>query len=390
MTKIPVKQIVLERAEGTRIKKTFSTWRDAESTISKWASTAPDNGAYDKTDFYIVWENGQEYSGRFDLQYKHSYNTDGLAKQVKSTLEYFVKNDSKLAEQAKKSLDILMIGEDKHYLNPEITKRFNDLRMYKTDWDYQIELLLKDFKNEVQPHVENQDQQKYFEERLEEFEKFVIQRYEKSLTKVKTPSVLIAGPSNYPAERMRRELDSKMNYDIETKEKIERFLFNTLKTLSSLETKEEKERKAFEKLTKECRLIYAIKRGKMPGYDIYLFKKSLVNTLKKLFKEGYDKQKLYNIFKEEGMTEVFTKRHSIYKEFQTQTDEGFEPLRYENCEVIPDKEADRLKIVFFDIPDEEIRKRLKKKAFRYSPKNRVWQRQLTRNAYHAAKSIFED
>ncbi|MEC0526203.1 hypothetical protein P8822_00040 [Bacillus sonorensis] len=394
MTKIPVKQLVLERAEGTRAKQTCTTWEDAESTIARWATTAPDNGAYDKTDFYIVWENGQEYSGRFDLQYKHFYNENGLAKQVKSTLEYFVKNDSQLAEQAKISLDTLMIGEDKKpYLNPEITKRFNDLHMYKLDHNRQIELLLNDFKNKVHPYVQNQDQQKYFEERTAEFEKFVIQRYEKSLTILKTPSPLIAGRANYPARKMNKELHSKTNYDNETREKIKRFINNSIKALKELETQNEKEEKAFMRIRKECRILMAIKAGKMPGYDINLFKNSLVNALKRMFKEGYDKEKLYAIFKEEGMSKVFTKRHSIYKYFETEEEKPNYPyLRYLNCEIVADEEADRLKIIFFEDhrPDEKMKEQLKKKAFRWSPKNRVWQRKLTMNAYYEAKSICEN
>lgn len=56
-------------------------------------------------------------------------------------------------------------------------------------------------------------------------------------------------------------------------------------------------------------------------------------------------------------------------------------------EVVANTEADRLQLLFADSPSEELRTRLKKRGFRWSPRFKAWQRQLTANAVSAAKEV---
>jgi hypothetical protein len=48
-------------------------------------------------------------------------------------------------------------------------------------------------------------------------------------------------------------------------------------------------------------------------------------------------------------------------------------------------EIDRLQILFEDIPDADTRTALKSNGFRWSPRYKAWQRQLTDNAERAAR-----
>ena len=48
---------------------------------------------------------------------------------------------------------------------------------------------------------------------------------------------------------------------------------------------------------------------------------------------------------------------------------------------------DRLQILFDRIPEDNRRKELKSSGFRWSPRNKAWQRQLTSNALSAAKRV---
>ena len=48
---------------------------------------------------------------------------------------------------------------------------------------------------------------------------------------------------------------------------------------------------------------------------------------------------------------------------------------------------ERVRIRFNDVPDSETRTRLKSSAFKWSPKNSAWQRQLTDNAIRATKRV---
>lgn len=68
---IGVRSISLERAEGRHeecIKVTVPSWEEAEATMRRWGRTAPGpRGGYHKCDFIVTFDDGETYSGRFDL-----------------------------------------------------------------------------------------------------------------------------------------------------------------------------------------------------------------------------------------------------------------------------------------------------------------------------------
>jgi hypothetical protein len=87
--KIKVKEIIFEWSESAEIEDglTVSTFAEADQIIRKIAYHAPDNGAYDKTAFKLVFEDGQTYSGRYDVQYKDRIN-GSLSKHVKDFVRF--------------------------------------------------------------------------------------------------------------------------------------------------------------------------------------------------------------------------------------------------------------------------------------------------------------
>ena len=64
-----------------------------------------------------------------------------------------------------------------------------------------------------------------------------------------------------------------------------------------------------------------------------------------------------------------------------------ENLKFNGGEIVRNADENRLQILFTDIPDPDIRQALKSHGFRWSPRNKAWQRQLTRNAEYDAKQI---
>ena len=62
-------------------------------------------------------------------------------------------------------------------------------------------------------------------------------------------------------------------------------------------------------------------------------------------------------------------------------------LEFDGGKIFLNMEANRLQILFDEIPDEETRSALKSHGFKWSRKNEAWQRQLTRNAVYDAKHI---
>lgn len=55
-----------------------------------------------------------------------------------------------------------------------------------------------------------------------------------------------------------------------------------------------------------------------------------------------------------------------------------------------DKKVSRVQLVFKERPDDATIAKLKVNGFRWSPKNRVWQRQSTENGIEVAKKVFRE
>jgi hypothetical protein len=68
-------KIILERVEGFAhecTRETFDNFAAATVQINRWARTAPDGGAYDKTDCEVYLSDDLAFHFRLDLQRKHA------------------------------------------------------------------------------------------------------------------------------------------------------------------------------------------------------------------------------------------------------------------------------------------------------------------------------
>jgi hypothetical protein len=87
---IQPKTITLVRAEGLIAEcdrpETAKTWAHANA-LFRWSRTAPEHGGYDKCDFTIIFEDGYEYKGRYDLMHYRREHPD-LARHVRSFMRY--------------------------------------------------------------------------------------------------------------------------------------------------------------------------------------------------------------------------------------------------------------------------------------------------------------
>jgi hypothetical protein len=88
-------EITITRAEGAHWEcdrvQTAKDWIRANSTLMDNSRTAPKGGGYHKHDFKVVFEDGFEYSGRYDLQHL-SHGWPRLQDHVRGSLE-FMAND---------------------------------------------------------------------------------------------------------------------------------------------------------------------------------------------------------------------------------------------------------------------------------------------------------
>lgn len=94
MTLIKPKSIKIERVEGYAsecVTREVKTYDEANSMLRAWSHSAPKDGAYNKCDFWVVFEDGYEYSGRYDLQH-WSVERPDLAGHMRSFVRYLAGN----------------------------------------------------------------------------------------------------------------------------------------------------------------------------------------------------------------------------------------------------------------------------------------------------------
>lgn len=81
---------------------------------------------------------------------------------------------------------------------------------------------------------------------------------------------------------------------------------------------------------------------------------------------------------------IQTRLDDLDKLQQSVPDQGME---FAGGTIVRNTTANRLQIIFDDIPTADIRQALKNHGFRWSPRNQAWQRQLTKNAEYDAQKI---
>ena len=126
---VEVREIRLERLEGRCIgpcEITVLTYAEADSILRRWSQTAPRGGGYDKVAFTVVFEDGQEYDGRYDLTYqevgislgRHMQDfllfASGRRTPLRMTVEQhamILRRNPTLTEQAGTFLDTYQIGD---------------------------------------------------------------------------------------------------------------------------------------------------------------------------------------------------------------------------------------------------------------------------------------
>lgn len=95
----------------------------------------------------------------------------------------------------------------------------------------------------------------------------------------------------------------------------------------------------------------------------------------------------YNLSSIRNKIKRIQNRIAALDKLQAEQEAPAENLKFDGGEIVRNADENRLQILFTDIPDPDIRQALKSHGFRWSPRNKAWQRQLTQNAEYDAKRI---
>ena len=210
------------------------------------------------------------------------------------------------------------------------------------------------------------------------------------------PSILVAGGSNFPVRKKQRQ-NAARDRNMEDYQQIQKILSQIRGVGTGGISSDDPQ--AVEKLKAKLNALEKEQEA-MKAANAAIRMKDTAKGDAKLAAMGYTPERIAelrkpdfcgrisypayllsnnnaNIHRVRDRIEALEKRNAIQ-------DEGWE---FDGGKVVFNREENRLQILFDDKPDEDMRSELKGFGFRWSPRNKAWQRQLTNNAIWAAKQI---
>lgn len=131
-------------------------------------------------------------------------------------------------------------------------------------------------------------------------------------------------------------------------------------------------------------------------YDYQLGKATFYDKLERVADKGYYNtvSQILDLLSGKG---IYTDKHKIFtlidraKKWNARKSESFydKNFSYDGVKIVNNENLDRLQIFFDPIPADDVRTDLKANGFRWSPREKAWQRQYNSNAIIAAKRVLD-
>jgi antirestriction protein ArdC len=260
---------------------------------------------------------------------------------------------------------------------------------------------LNKYAEQFEALIKSDEQKGIAIEEFERFKKGYTDKYNAWLrAKSNCLSSMITGPSKFPtrkAEKANQTENNRLNEFLEWEKKAvkaveARIKGKTPQDIVDTERWEKLKREVIERLA----TIVEIEQGKAP-YSKPLIVAALKRYIMAAYKARYfsDFNKALELVKEAQekfkMT-VFAPNNPIWKlqpiaEAEPENKEPETIYKAEGCEVVNNYQAQRVQMAFNGKPAAEVIAMLKKRAFKWSPSQKVWQRQNTTNGINAALAI---
>ena len=222
---------------------------------------------------------------------------------------------------------------------------------------------------------------------LDSYEKRLAQWYDKfHRNSASCPSILVVGAANFPQKK--HEIKTRRVGELlKEHQKIAELLLTIQGVgLGGIRADDEN---AIQKLEQKLALLkeiheqmkeanaYRRQNGSWDGYEGPL-KDQIDPSVPEIYQ-------YFNLPNSSAEIRRITKRIEALKK-RAQTDFGSD-VPFDGGVVRFDKAENRLQILFDAVPDVEARNKMKKRAFKWSPKNKAWQRMITPDAIYAAKDL---
>lgn len=266
-------------------------------------------------------------------------------------------------------------------------------RAASTVKEYEAEL------NEDLKHIPEGEKERY----MEGYKKYLFLFLS---AKSRTMSSMITGPANFPVERNRKTLDAEQRRYEEFSEWREKALKSIARRVEESRPQEEKDAERWNSIRSNLEgsiaTIMDIDAGRNRYSSRQLFVSSITGLVSRLAGNGetelvrkcIDIIRYWNTGAEKP---IITDRNSVWKmvevaeanriKYSHSQQAGSTEDVVNGIRIVKNHQADRVQLFFDGKPAPEMIQTLKHNAFKWSPSNGCWQRQLTANAMSAVNRI---
>lgn len=219
-------------------------------------------------------------------------------------------------------------------------------------------------------------------------------------------SPMITGPARFPTAKNNKANNAYDNAVNEFETWRKRAMKSISRRIEESKPEEQKQSEEWLRLRMEIVSVASTLKDIDTGVNRYsirsLFVSSLYGKLERIANNGKADliQKATEYIKELNETlpkPIFTARHkfwklsevvqaSIKKEIEIRGKNDAE-MAFDGGKVVKNYSEDRLQILYDEKPDQETISKLKHNGFRWSPRFKAWQRQLTSNSFYACARV---
>lgn len=211
-------------------------------------------------------------------------------------------------------------------------------------------------------------------------------------------STMITGPANFNTSRNDSANRTEQKRAEEFQTWRNRFIKNIKRRNEPVKTDWDYLRNRIES---SAETIHGINMGTERGSSKSLFVANLYGKVETYAKKGDVEtvQKAIDLVRELNETKsvIITERNKFFKlpelaqriKDNMSVEESGDEMEFKGGKLFNNKEADRVQLLFDEKPSPEMITLLKKSAFKWSPRYKAWQRQLTVNGTRAAQNVLK-